>query len=180
MCLAALSPDSRSILVLNNVRMVLGSWQRAHSCLLPVALTGCVPISRRQRWLECVRRLSQQSSLHCCCRRIRSRCWTRPHALLAMGETGNRRGRRSSRGTTCSAMPERTPPRRRSMLAFVSFAPTLDLFGEGTEIRCVLHACISYVFIGTLARRKKTILSKLAIIIRVRHYTPYSAWPIRT
>jgi len=67
-----------------------------------------------------------------------------------------------------------TPPRRRSMLAFVSFAPTLDLFGEGNEVRCVLHACISYVFIGTLARRKKTILSQLAIIIRVRHDTPHS------
>ena len=60
------------------------------------------------------------------------------------------------------------------MLAFVSFAPTLDLFGEGNEVRCVLHACISYVFIGTLARRKKTILSQLAIIIRVRHDTPHS------
>ena len=60
------------------------------------------------------------------------------------------------------------------MLAFVSFAPALDPFGEGTEMRCVLHACISYVFIGTLARRKKTILSQLAIIIRVRHDTPHS------
>jgi hypothetical protein len=58
------------------------------------------------------------------------------------------------------------------MLAFVSFAPALDPFGEGTEMRCVLHACIYYVFIGTLARRKKTILSQLAIIIRVRHDTP--------
>jgi hypothetical protein len=55
------------------------------------------------------------------------------------------------------------------MLAFVSFAPTFDPFGEGTEMRCVLHACVSYVFIGTLARRKKAILSKLTIIIRVRH-----------
>ena len=54
------------------------------------------------------------------------------------------------------------------MLAFVSFAPTLDPFGHSTEMRCVLHACVSYVFIGTLARRKKTILSKLAIIIRVQ------------
>src|ERR1700737_5077493 len=60
------------------------------------------------------------------------------------------------------------------MLAFVSFAPTLELFGEGNVFRCVLHACISYVFIGTLARRKKTILSQLAIIIRVRHDTPHS------
>jgi hypothetical protein len=60
------------------------------------------------------------------------------------------------------------------MLAFVSFAPALDPFGEGTEIRCVLHACVSYVFSGTLARRKKTILSQLAIIIRVRHDTPLS------
>jgi hypothetical protein len=60
------------------------------------------------------------------------------------------------------------------MLAFVSFAPALYPFGEGTEMRCVLHACISYVFIGTLARRKKTILSQLAIIIRVRHDTPHS------
>jgi hypothetical protein len=60
------------------------------------------------------------------------------------------------------------------MLAFVSFAPELDPFGEGTEMRCVLHACIYYVFIGTLARRKKTILSQLAIIIRVRHDTPHS------
>jgi hypothetical protein len=60
------------------------------------------------------------------------------------------------------------------MLAFVSFAPALDPFGEGTEMRCVLHACIYYVFIGTLARRKKTILSQLAIIIRVRHDTPHS------
>ena len=41
-------------------------------------------------------------------------------------------------------------------------------------MRCVLHACLSYVFIGTLARRKKAILSKLAIIIRVRHDTPHS------
>jgi hypothetical protein len=60
------------------------------------------------------------------------------------------------------------------MLAFVSFAPALDPLGEGTEMRCVLHACISYVFIETLARRKKTILSQLAIIIRVRHDTPHS------
>jgi hypothetical protein len=49
------------------------------------------------------------------------------------------------------------------MLAFVSFAPTLDPFGEGKEIRRVLPACVSYVFSGTLARRKKAILSKLAI-----------------
>src|SRR3984893_1673834 len=28
-------------------------------------------------------------------------------------------------------------------------APALDPFGEGTEIRCVLHACISYVFSDT-------------------------------
>jgi hypothetical protein len=55
------------------------------------------------------------------------------------------------------------------MLAFVSFAPTLDLFGKGKEVRCVLHACVCYVFNGTLARRKKTIRSQLAIIIRVRH-----------
>ena len=41
-------------------------------------------------------------------------------------------------------------------------------------MRCVLHACISYVFIGTLARRKKTILGKLAIKIRVRHDTSHS------
>jgi hypothetical protein len=60
------------------------------------------------------------------------------------------------------------------MLAFVSFSPALDPFGEGTEMRCVLHACISYVFIGTLARRKKTILGKLAIKIRVGHDTPHS------
>ena len=60
------------------------------------------------------------------------------------------------------------------MLAFVSFAPTLDPFGEGTEMRCVLHACVSYVFIGTLARRKKAILGKLVIIIHVRHDTPHS------
>jgi hypothetical protein len=60
------------------------------------------------------------------------------------------------------------------MLAFVSFTPTLDLFGEGTEIRCVLHACVSYVFAGTFARRKKAILSQLTIIIRVRHDTPHS------
>jgi hypothetical protein len=60
------------------------------------------------------------------------------------------------------------------MLAFVSFAPTLDPFGEGTEMRCVLHACVSYVFNGTLARRKKTILGKLAIKIRVRHDTSHS------
>jgi hypothetical protein len=34
-------------------------------------------------------------------------------------------------------------PSRRSMLAllaFVSFSPTLDPFGVGTEMRCVLHA----------------------------------------
>ena len=60
------------------------------------------------------------------------------------------------------------------MVAFVSFAPTLDLFGEGKEVRCVLHACVSYVFNGTLARRKKTIRGELAIIIRVRHDTPLS------
>jgi hypothetical protein len=60
------------------------------------------------------------------------------------------------------------------MLAFVSFAPTLDPFGEGTEVRCVPHACVSYVFNGTLARRKKTILGELAIIVRVRHDTPHS------
>jgi hypothetical protein len=65
-------------------------------------------------------------------------------------------------------------PRRRSTLAFVSFAPTLDSFGEGTEMRGVLHACVSYVFIGTLARHKKAIVSQLAIIIRVRHDTPHS------
>jgi hypothetical protein len=57
------------------------------------------------------------------------------------------------------------------LLAFVSFAPTLDPFGQGTEMRCVLHACVSYVFSGTLARRKKAILSQPAIIIRVRHVT---------
>ena len=60
------------------------------------------------------------------------------------------------------------------LLAFVSFAPTLDPFGEGTEMRCVLHACVSYVFIGTLACRKKAILSQLAIKICVRHDTPLS------
>jgi hypothetical protein len=59
-------------------------------------------------------------------------------------------------------------------LAFVSFAPTLDPFAQGTEMRCVLHACVSYVFNGTLARRKKTILGKLAIKIRVRHDTTHS------
>ena len=67
-----------------------------------------------------------------------------------------------------------TPPRRRSMLAFVSFAATLDLFGESKEVRCVLHACVSYVFNGTLARRKTTFLGKLAIKIRVRQDTPHS------
>src|SRR5205807_4330785 len=78
-----------------------------------------------------------------------------------------------------------SPPHRRSMpalLAFVSFAPALDPFGEGTEMRCVLHACVPYVFNGTLARRKKTVLSKLAIKIRVRHDTPHSPnttrWPL--
>ena len=35
------------------------------------------------------------------------------------------------------------------------------------------HACVSYVFNGTLARRKKTVLSKLAIKLRVRHATPH-------
>jgi hypothetical protein len=60
-----------------------------------------------------------------------------------------------------------------ALLAFVSFAPTLDPFGEGTEMRCVLQACVSYVFNGTLARRKKTVLSKLAIKLRVRHATPH-------
>jgi hypothetical protein len=72
-----------------------------------------------------------------------------------------------------------TPPRRRSMVAFASFAPTLDLFGEGKEVRCVLHACVSYVFNGTLARRKKTILGELAIMIRVRHDTPHSLNTLR-
>jgi hypothetical protein len=33
-----------------------------------------------------------------------------------------------------------------ALLAFVRFALTLDPFGEGTEMRCVLHACVSYVF----------------------------------
>jgi hypothetical protein len=33
---------------------------------------------------------------------------------------------------------------------------------------------ISYVFSGTLARRKKTFLGKLAIKIRVRHDTPHA------
>jgi hypothetical protein len=69
-----------------------------------------------------------------------------------------------------------------ALLAFVSFAPTLGPFGEGTEMRCVLHACVSYVFNGTLARRKKTVLSKLAIKLRVRHDTPLSPnttrWPL--
>ena len=60
-----------------------------------------------------------------------------------------------------------------ALLAFVSFAPTLDPFGEGMEMRCVLQACVSYVFNGTLARRKKTVLSKLAIKLRVRHATPH-------
>jgi hypothetical protein len=60
------------------------------------------------------------------------------------------------------------------LLAFVSFARTIDPFGEGTEMRCVLHACVPYVFNGTLARRKKTFLGKLAIKIRVRHDTPHS------
>ena len=61
------------------------------------------------------------------------------------------------------------------LFSFLSlFAPTLDPFGQGTEMRCVLHACVSYVFSGTLARRKKTVLGKLAIKIRVRHDTPHS------
>jgi tripartite-type tricarboxylate transporter receptor subunit TctC len=51
---------------------------------------------------------------------------------------------------------------------------SLDPFGQGTEMRCVLHARVSYVFSGTLARRKKAILSQPAIIIRVRHDTPHS------
>jgi hypothetical protein len=42
------------------------------------------------------------------------------------------------------------------------------------EVRCVLHACVSYVFNGTLARRKTTIRGELAIIIRFRHDTPHS------
>jgi hypothetical protein len=41
-------------------------------------------------------------------------------------------------------------------------------------MRCVLHACVPYVFNGTLARRKKTVLSKLAIKICVRHDIPHS------
>ncbi len=56
---------------------------------------------------------------------------------------------------------------------FVSLAATLDPFGEGTEMRCVLHACVSFVLSGTLARRKKAILGNLAIIIDVRHDTPH-------
>jgi hypothetical protein len=60
------------------------------------------------------------------------------------------------------------------MLAFVSFVATLDPFGEGTEMRRVLQACVSYVFSGTLARREKAILGKLEIIIHVRHDTPHS------
>jgi hypothetical protein len=58
------------------------------------------------------------------------------------------------------------------MLTFVSFVATLDPFGEGTEMRRVLQACVSYVFSGTLARREKAILGKLEIIIHVRHDTP--------
>ena len=61
-----------------------------------------------------------------------------------------------------------------ALLPFVSFAPTLDSFGQGTEMGCVLHACVSYVFSGTLARRKKAILSQPAIIIRISHDTPHS------
>jgi hypothetical protein len=61
-----------------------------------------------------------------------------------------------------------------ALLAFVRFALTLDPFGEGTEMRCVLHACVSYVFNGTLARRKTIFLGKLAIKIRVRQDTPHS------
>jgi hypothetical protein len=59
------------------------------------------------------------------------------------------------------------------MLAFVSFVATLDPFGEGTEMRRVLQACVSYVFSGTLTRREKTILGKLEIISHVRHDTPH-------
>ena len=61
-----------------------------------------------------------------------------------------------------------------AFLVFVLFAPTLDPFGQGMEMRCVPHACVSYVLGGTLARRKKAILSQPAIIIRVRHDTPHS------
>ena len=57
---------------------------------------------------------------------------------------------------------------------FVSFAPTLDSFGQGTEKGCILLACVSYVFSGTLARREKAILSQPAIITRISHDTPHS------
>lgn len=66
-------------------------------------------------------------------------------------------------------------PRRRSrpgLPSFAGFAPNLDPLGEGTEMRCVLHTCVACIFIGTLSRREKTILGKLAIEIRVRHDTP--------
>ena len=61
-----------------------------------------------------------------------------------------------------------------ALLPFVSFAPTLDSFGQGTEKGCILLACVSYVFSGTLARREKAILSQPAIIIRISHDTPHS------
>jgi hypothetical protein len=80
----------------------------------------------------------------------------------------------SVRGYTSSRRSMLATSSRRSMLAFVSFAPALDPFGEGTEMRCILHAGVSYVVIGTLARRKKAVLSQLAIIIRIRHDTPHS------
>jgi hypothetical protein len=57
------------------------------------------------------------------------------------------------------------------------FAPALDPFGEGTEMRCVLHACVPYVFNGALARREKTVLGKPAIKIRVRHDIPHLIQP---
>src|SRR5947209_4607160 len=65
---------------------------------------------------------------------------------------------------------------------FVTFYPALDPFGEGTEMRCVLDACVPYFFNGALARRKKTVLGKSAIKIRVRHDIPHSPnttrWPL--
>jgi hypothetical protein len=62
-------------------------------------------------------------------------------------------------GNAADRSERESPPLRRSMLAllaFVSFSPTLDPFGEGTEMRCVLHARVSYVFNGTLARESRS------------------------
>jgi hypothetical protein len=66
-----------------------------------------------------------------------------------------------------------TPVEDQCSFLSVLLRPSICL-ARARKCAASLHACVSYVFNGTLARRKKTILGELAIIIRVRHDTPHS------